>query len=89
MTDLDWITDGRPVAAAPLATDGAKVTDLLLWTAGGEFHVARLSFREDGRMLVNGEDEEREDFLALVGAFDEVEEADLPAGQICYLGTWN
>jgi hypothetical protein len=90
VTDLEWITDGRQLAAVVLGRNAeTAVTDLAVMDCAPRGPVARLTITDKGRLLVNNQDEEREDFIALVGVFEEVEDADLPAGSVAYLGTWD
>lgn len=83
MTDLTWLTDDTPVSGVR-NDDG----DFIFWSPVPNGGVVRLTWVAD-RLHVNGVDEHREDFMALVGACDMVAEADLGPSEVAYLGTYN
>jgi hypothetical protein len=89
VTDLEWLTDDRPVAAYPTKLDGACVLEAVVFDLAPGGGQVRLTWDpEKERLLVNGVDEEREDFLSLNSVLDEIGEADVPAGNLTYLGAF-
>jgi hypothetical protein len=80
MTDLSWITAGKPVKAMALSavsTDDDFVTDAIFWNSLPDgINCARLTYMattgDEMRLFINGEDEEHESFHALLGALEEL-----------------
>lgn len=82
MTDLSWLVGDETVR--PCQAMLLDEADLVAWTMidGGPPRAVRLTAIDGGRILVNGEDEERLDAMALVGVFEEMESAGALPGEV-------
>ena len=82
MRNLSWLTDDSPVAGVTVSED-----DYVFWSPVPGTPPVRLTFI-GGQLNVDGVNEHREDFTSLIGAIDELREADLGPGEVAFIGDW-
>lgn len=90
VTDLTWLVNDKPgpvnvlvIGATVLdPAEGPSVTDVIVYADDPRVPPVRLTFSADGRLLVNGVFEVREDFMGLCGVFEEVNDAGCMGGEI-------
>lgn len=85
-TDLTWLRDPRVRKSGfGIGFDGGLVIDAIIWSPEPGVVPVRLTVQQGhtGSLLVNGQyEEDRHDITALFDALDQIDQADLPPGEV-------